>query len=273
MSLGSVLYFAIRYIGIVYLCVSIAITVWPRQVVSQLHCDDASFKLHIHALDKDMDVLSYWLVPVLQFIIFWLVEVTMQMRIFALYNIPMLAAANGVLFSAEVTAMVLMWRWSPDTIGASGDTWDLIAVQPYYAETFLEVYPQISLLYWTPGIAFELWLAGLAVAKMRRKVLKRDLLGSLINDSLKYFLMMAVLIELHVVLSFYQHGSYAVPFVIAGETVGGSRLILHLRKAYYGRKVGGTSHILQQDISFAVSAKFSTDSRRRLVDDSFYDTK
>ncbi|EJD50388.1 hypothetical protein AURDEDRAFT_160291 [Auricularia subglabra TFB-10046 SS5] len=280
MSLGSALFFAMRYIGAVCLCVSFAITIWPRQTISQLYCDNVSVRVHIHTLDDDMDMLSYRLIPVFQFLIFWLVEVVMQMRIYALYQSRPLAVANGVLFFAEIAAMILMWQWSPITIGASGDEWDLIAVQPPYAATYLEAYPQVSLIYWTPGIALELWLAALAVGKMQRKVLKRDLLRSLVNDSLRYFLMMAILVELHVVLSFYQHGSYAVPFVIVGETVGGSRLVLHLRKAYYGRWEHGTGETLPA-VSFAFlkgesappEPEYSRFTVRagRMIDESFYD--
>ncbi|EJD50385.1 hypothetical protein AURDEDRAFT_160288 [Auricularia subglabra TFB-10046 SS5] len=215
--------------------------------------------------------MAYQLAPALQYLIFWTVEVIMQMRVFALYKSRALAVTNGVFFFCEILAMILMWLMSPYMLGSanrsrSGDRIPALAS----GGTNLVIH-SVALIYWTPGMAFELWLAALAVVKMRRKVLKHELLGVLLSDSLVYFLMITMFMVLHVVLSMYQHGNYAVPFVIVGETVGGSRLVLHLRKAYWVRRDGASAGASQPNISFALPVQTHAAHSSRVVDESFYE--
>lgn len=218
---------------------------------------------------------SYLLAPALQFPVFWLVEVAMQMRIFALYNSRLLAAFNGALFVVEMAVMAYLWR---DTrragVQAAGTNFEVIGSPSFPPSQFTDMHESAFTaawpLYWTPAIAFELWLATLAVAKLRRKLMKRELVHVILRDSLLYFLMIAAFLILHAVLGSHNLGAYAVPFVIVGETVGGSRLILHLRKAYYGRPELATT-ATHPNISFAMPVQISSLRSRRVVDESFYD--
>ncbi|KZV96309.1 hypothetical protein EXIGLDRAFT_817206 [Exidia glandulosa HHB12029] len=62
---------------------------------------------------------------------------------------------------------------------------------------------------------------------------------AILHDSIKYFVLIsttcAVLWNLTRGQSFCGLGDLAIPFVMASHTVGGSRLILHLRETYYDR--------------------------------------
>ncbi|EJD50386.1 hypothetical protein AURDEDRAFT_160289 [Auricularia subglabra TFB-10046 SS5] len=244
------------------------IYIW--HVYFEYYCDDTAYS-RIQGYDLKMDVQgwAYRFYPALHYLIFWIVAVIMQMRIFALYKSRALALINGALFFAGVLAMSLIWSFNTlppvcfeddasQSFGTSEATWGLLsAVQ--------------ALIYWAPGVAFELWLAALAAVKMRRRVLKTDLLGVLLNDSLIYFLMVSALMVMHLVLSMHRAGSHAAPFVIAGETIAGSRLVIHLRKAYYAKRDGASAGASQPDISFAMPTQNVAASSRRVVDESFYD--
>lgn len=272
MCVGSALFFAVRYVGIACLCFSFATAAWPRRLFAQYHCANPSEShFHIFALNRDMDALAYRLTPVLQFLVFWLVQVIMQMRIHALYTSRLLRTANGLLFLAEVAAMLLLWHFAPTMLRATREA-QYAAVAAGEA-TPLEAFPEVAVIFWAPGLAFDLWLAGLAAAKLRHrsKVLKRDLLGVLLNDSLMYFLQVAGHMILHVVLTVYVHGSYVTPLFIVGSTVGGSRLLLHLRKAYYGRQDGIEHGASRCEMSFAMPTQDTARRGDGIVDESFFD--
>ncbi|EJD44904.1 hypothetical protein AURDEDRAFT_166087 [Auricularia subglabra TFB-10046 SS5] len=235
----------------------IVIYSWPETAYIDARPHRCSDLVQITSMSAADGVI--WIgVPGLQFSVFWVVEVVLQTRIFALYRSWRLAILNMVIFALEIPAMVVLWLFSytPRPVAAYASQMDEIRSTSLRYNYFA--------LYWLPGIAFELWLATLAIRKLRPQVLKNDLLSVIVHDSIRYFLLVAVVMVLHVVATFRSFGDYAVPFVIAGQTIGGSRLVLHLRRAYFLR------HDSDVNVSFAVRMTSVPVARNRFVDESFY---
>lgn len=217
-------------------------------------------------LRQNTETVAFLGIPCLQFGIFWVVEVILQTRIFALYGSKRLAILNGVLFAAEIAGMLLLWHYMPaycyfPQFYQPEELWD--PSEPVFQCGFLG-------LYWIPGIAFELWLAGLAAAKLRPRILKHDLLTVIVHDSIKYFIVIALVMIVHVVSAFKGIGRYAIPFVVAGQTIGGSRLVLHLRKAFYEGPNRNQTGVSRPNATFAFLTQDDPPPRHRLVDQSFY---
>ena len=123
--------------------------------------------------------------------------VIMQTRIFALYSSRRLAIINAVMFTLEITLMVVLLLFAPLTCNASfrggftfmlGDSQGRCDKLPIYwvpskCRFLISVgHPHLKLSCLSQGLAFELWLAGLAFAKLRPKVLKHDMLTVIVTD-------------------------------------------------------------------------------------------
>lgn len=209
-------------------------------------------------------MITFLDIPALQFSVFWLAEIILQTRIFALYGSKRLAVVNGLVFGLEIAAMIGLWYEAlvlrPPMLLAQLES------QSDYHSPDIGAYPAF---YWLPGIVFELWLAALALRKLRPQVLKHDLLSVIVRDSIRYFLLIAIVMVVHVVATMKGLGLYVVPFVIAGQTIGGSRLVLHLRQAYFRShdfevsKPGGISFAVRRTTGVPVP-------RSRFADETFY---
>lgn len=202
--------------------------------------------------------ITFQVVPALQFSVFWAVELVLQSRIFALYgNDRRIAIFNGVLFAFEIAAMIGLWYHLPATCYGDLSNSELMGGISLGCNQFA--------LYWLPGIGFELWLAILACVKLRPQVLKHDLLSVMVHDSVRYFFLIAIAMVAHIITALKGFGDNAIPFVIAGVTIGGSRLVLHLRRAYFRGHDASLS-----DISMALRTIEVPTPNGRFVDETFY---
>ncbi|EJD44909.1 hypothetical protein AURDEDRAFT_166091 [Auricularia subglabra TFB-10046 SS5] len=266
---GSILFYIVRYLGIVSLLIGTAIYSWPETEyifgypgVYAKPCEDSDTEFYENTSKAATAIFSA--VPALQFSIFWAVELVLQSRIFALYgNRRLLAAFNGFLFSLEIAAMIALWCYLPATCYGElpkqvAELMDGAAMQ---CDTFA--------LYWIPGIAFELWLAALAFRKLRPQILQHDLLTVMVHDSIRYFFLIAAVMVVHIISAFKGVGDYAIPFVIAGMTIGGSRLVLHLRRAYY-RSHGRGAGASPPNILATVRMIGTPVPNSRFADETFY---
>lgn len=165
-----------------------------------------------------------------QLVLFWVVEVILQTRIHAVYGSRRLAAFNTTIFILEIVLMVLL---------------SVYFTMPAYKGDLRPIYI-------VPGLVFELWLAGLAAAKL--KVARRrswELITVIVTDSIVYFFLIAVTMLIYFIGgdlpierdddTFYGRTDYSAadlealvwPFMVASQSIGASRLFLHLRKEYY----------------------------------------
>jgi len=165
------------------------------------------------------------------------VEVVLQLRIFAMYNRnKTLATVNLVFFALEIVAML--------TIYNVGITFGTTLATPAGVTGCWGFTTNYLFSIWFPGLAFECWLAGLAVWKAvdrsRKGVMvngqKVDLLSLLIRDSVIYFFLIAAGLASNAIIwlaSTSAVDAVVVPLAHASMIVGGSRLFLNLREAYY----------------------------------------
>ncbi|KAF8432998.1 hypothetical protein L210DRAFT_3557298 [Boletus edulis BED1] len=170
-------------------------------------------------------------------LILFTVEVVLQLRIFAMYNKnKTLATVNLVFFAMEIIAMMTIYN-----IGIRSGT---TLATPAGITGCWGFTTKYLFSIWFPGLAFECWLAGLAVWKAvdrsRKGVMvngqKVDLLALLIRDSVIYFLLIAAGLASNAFIWLTSTSvvvSIVVPIAHASMIVGGSRLFLNLREAYY----------------------------------------
>ncbi|KZV78612.1 hypothetical protein EXIGLDRAFT_847356 [Exidia glandulosa HHB12029] len=170
--------------------------------------------------DEPATVLYIW-TPLSQFALFWAVEIILQCRIYALYGSRRLAIINGVFFVLEQVLMIVLWLFIP-VRNCTGQL-----------ATEVGVGCVLMPIYWVPALAFELWLAFLAFRKLKFSGWGRDLFSVVVQDSVIYFALIAIVMIIHLASAFHTLDGFVLPFLVAGQTIGGSRLVLQLRKAYY----------------------------------------
>ncbi|EJD42527.1 hypothetical protein AURDEDRAFT_168340 [Auricularia subglabra TFB-10046 SS5] len=127
-------------------------------------------------------------VLLIQFFLFYTVEVALQMRVYAIYRRSRaLLILNTTLFLLEITAMLAVWWTSGCRIMTRTRSWGGASGVVTSACAQENGFPW----YWIPGFAFELWLATLALYKALQRApqqkLKKDILSTIINDSGIYF--------------------------------------------------------------------------------------
>ncbi|EJD44930.1 hypothetical protein AURDEDRAFT_166115 [Auricularia subglabra TFB-10046 SS5] len=222
----------VRYGGLACGAAVLGIYLWPHPSGGlAVVCRAAPFKAEYATPWQN---LRQWeLTPVLQFTTFWFVEVILQLRVYAILG-KRFARFNASIFAVTVCSMLALWAdWSTAPGGCDqhfpSPPADFAALENSPAELGCSMFP----LYWVPGLLYELWLVALALMHLRRRVLKNDILSVIITDSVMYFLLIAAVMIAHLSLSFIGLGRYAVSFVIASQTIGGSRVVLHLRKRHY----------------------------------------
>ncbi|EJD38695.1 hypothetical protein AURDEDRAFT_172188 [Auricularia subglabra TFB-10046 SS5] len=206
-------------------------------------------------------VLLNW-TPLLVFGLFYSVEIILQTRVYAMYHSARLAIVNGVLFCVEIALMLYLWSTVP-----------LLCGFEYLLSQQLEG-PWISFcgrgdglpLYWVPGIVYELWLSACALFKLVQRLrqsgkalLHHDTLSLLARDSIIYFALIAVGIAVHIGTGYLGHPDVGIIFVEASLCVGGSRIVLHLRRAFYVERAEEGDLRLSQ-FSFPLS-RHSADSQ------------
>ncbi|KAG6373875.1 hypothetical protein JVT61DRAFT_6028 [Boletus reticuloceps] len=172
-------------------------------------------------------------------LILFTVEVVLQLRIFAMYNRnKTLATVNLVFFAMEIVAMLTTYNIGI-TFGTTLATPAGITGCWGFTTSYL-----FSIWFPRKSLAFECWLAGLAVWKAvdrsRKGVMvngqKVDLLALLIRDSVIYFFLIAAGLASNAFIWLTSTSavvSIVVPIAHASMIVGGSRLFLNLREAYY----------------------------------------
>ncbi|KZV91770.1 hypothetical protein EXIGLDRAFT_719065 [Exidia glandulosa HHB12029] len=158
---------------------------------------------------------------VLGFVLIFSVQVVLQIRMHVMYDrSPTLALLSGSIFGIEIVVMMVLWSRQP--VGSN-------------------TYP----LYYVPMVVFEIWIGTLAFVKFIRRVrrLRRmgtggdedgGMVGVFFRDSaIHYALTIVGIIAFNVVgalsgKSLANSGLLEACFLLAG-----TRLILHLRAAYY----------------------------------------
>lgn len=261
---GTLLFFLVRYGGLACMAAVLGIYLWPHPSGGlALICRAQPFTAEYATPWQN---LRQWeLTPLLQFTTFWFVEIILQLRVHAILG-KRFARFNASLFIVTVCSMIALWAdWSTAPRGCDqhfpAPPGDFSALANSPAELGCSMFP----LYWVPGLLYELWLVALALMHLRRRVLKNEILSVIIQDSVMYFLLIAAVMLVHVSLSFIGLGRYAVSFVIASQTIGGSRVVLHLRKRYYR-----TSELLPGSIS-SPTGLLAFRSALSLADETFCD--
>ncbi|KZV99655.1 hypothetical protein EXIGLDRAFT_762523 [Exidia glandulosa HHB12029] len=211
--IGSGLFGIVRYFGILCLLNLLATVRQGVQTGTSFSGPPRAygFSIRCHGIDivlqGEPDIETSFFAP-LWFIVFWTIDIMLQMRIYALYRNNRLAIFNGAMFILGVVAMLtLTYVFSPLTCGKG----TLVPGQcPGGIDVALKTVPA----FWIPALAFELWLAALALHKLTRSVLRKNLLSTMVHDSIKYFALIAIGISAHLALSFYNVGDYAIPCVL-----------------------------------------------------------
>ncbi|EJD44871.1 hypothetical protein AURDEDRAFT_166053 [Auricularia subglabra TFB-10046 SS5] len=276
--LGSVLYYAVRYVGMLGISSMIGIYLWPTlsEYVQVNAVSNQSREIIpvLYAVPPN-GILNHVTTAFL-FALFFVVEVILQMRISALYSSRWLARVNAVIFVLEMVVMNVLWvQYKPGHCSTERE--DLLTPQECASAP----------LYWIPGIAFEIWLSGLALAKLRPRLLREDILSVMVHDRqvcVKYFCLITSMTMAHIAMvrvlnlstlhlmplqTVHGLGASWTPFVIASLSIGGSRIVLHLRKAYFRLPRGGTS-ASRLNVSFAVQPAGRSALSRSMMDESFY---
>ncbi|KZV85834.1 hypothetical protein EXIGLDRAFT_236582 [Exidia glandulosa HHB12029] len=212
------IYFLTRYAGLASLAITFASYVWPDTT--------DLFSVATSTTSQYINVQTSWIAkfaPALDFALLWIVEVILQLRVHALYGSPRLAALNIFIFAMEVVLMLSLWLGWPilcspliffglfdDGSGDLGGT--LTSSDDGGNHLFLSIanwdsacpngsQGAIVPLYWIPAIIYELWLVGLALAKLRPRLRKHDIITPLVNDSIMYFVIIAVVMGAHLAMS------------------------------------------------------------------------
>ncbi|KZV86113.1 hypothetical protein EXIGLDRAFT_841012 [Exidia glandulosa HHB12029] len=246
---AAFLFFWVRYMGLFLVGALLAMNIFYESRIVAF--DEELYEGWASMADMASDAL-WLLAPLFQFAVFWVVEVILQCRIHALYGSWMLATFNAVFFLGELAAMFFLWILHPDFSESCAE--GTILLSPTSCGYSVPVY-------WIPAIVFELWLAALAFRKLGSSW-GSDLFTLVVQDSIKYFALVAVVMVAHFVSAFYQVDGLVLSFLVAGQTIGGSRLVLQLRKAYYEGPDNGHGTTLAAG---GVRRGIST-----IVDESFY---
>lgn len=227
---GSLLFVLMRYGGF---AVAFSRLAWEIPAFIGTHT------LARHGHVELSDGPTNW-VLLIQFVLFYTVEIALQMRIYAIYRRSrVILALNTTLFSMEITSMLALWWDSGCRTMTRTLPWDGESSVITSACAQENGFPW----YWIPGFVFESWLAILALYKALqsepREKLKKDILSTLVNDSGIYFGLITAVMGVHLGFSYterlyYQLGS---PILTASFTVGGTRLMLHLRRAFHRQKL------------------------------------
>ncbi|KZV86114.1 hypothetical protein EXIGLDRAFT_774942 [Exidia glandulosa HHB12029] len=230
---AAFLYFWVRYMGLVLLGTLMVVYIATGFTGDTQSPDTAPAMLYLFT-------------PLSQFAVFWAVEIILQCRIYALYRSRRLAILNAALFIVELAIMIVLWFFNPFFNCA-------IASESKYCGYIIPIY-------WIPAIIFELWLAALAFRKLQFGW-GGDLFTVVVQDSIKYFALIAMVMIVHFVCAFYLVDGFVLSFLVAGQTIGGSRLVLQLRKAYYEGPNGAGTTLGDLRVRRGIST---------LVDESFY---
>lgn len=166
---GSLMYYAVRYIGMLGLSSMIAIYLLPT--LSDPILASTASGLVEYTIPPNR-ILNHVTTAFL-FALFFVVEVILQIRIFALYSSKWLARVNAAVFVVEMVLMNVLWvQYKPKNCSTDSDDHPALQECPS------------APLYWVPGIAFEIWLSGLALAKLRPSLLHEDILSVMVHDSI-----------------------------------------------------------------------------------------
>ncbi|EJD38723.1 hypothetical protein AURDEDRAFT_187670 [Auricularia subglabra TFB-10046 SS5] len=148
------------------------------------------------------------------------VQIILQTRIYVLYTYKRIAVLNAALFVGEIVLVLYLWG-------------SRRPFRCYSAPQCDQVYP----IFWIPSILFEAWIGALAFYKFLlrlrtpRPMDGLDILTVFLRDSVMHY----ALVIFGVVI-FHIMGKYADSesgFLQASVFIAGSRLVLHLRAAYY----------------------------------------
>lgn len=255
---SAILFIIVRYLSLIVLGAPVAILAYSFSVTDIEIQDPLEFNVG----ETIWETLIFVRVP--QLAVFWTVEVILQTRIYAVYGSRRLAAFNAMIFILEIIFMILL------SVYFSIPTSDGFGARPMYI---------------IPGLVFELWLAGLAAAKLKARTRSWELITVVVTDSIIYFFLIAVTMLLYFImgnLPLTEPTEYADidlealvwPFMVASQSIGASRLFLHLRKEYY-RQHESTSGIHGASlVAFRGGSVLRPQQRgfmSSLVDEAFYE--
>lgn len=251
---GSWLFIWVRYYGL---------TVIIFNIVAVLKNVRTSMDQPVVLLPRAMDILATS--QLLHFVLLWSVQVVMQMRVYAVYMSRRLAAANISVFVLMIAAQLYLW----------------LRKDPFHCkDTKNDESPLVEALrcgrgypfYWVPVILFDLWLGSLATFKFVRNVLHPPqrqeqvaILTLFLRDSAMHYVGYMIAIVLFNVFGSFGHSDRAVSLIETVTFIIGTRLILHLRQAYYQRPTEDLAEI--SGINFRSRTAVS---RSRVVDDTFW---
>lgn len=212
---GSLLFLWVRYYGLATMVFKIAVTPSTVHAMSRL-------------ADKPPNTPP--VAELMGFFLIFSVQVILQTRVYALYMSRPLGLFNGALFVAGMIASLALWGLS----------------RPFSckAEIFQSTagcttgYPT----FWIPTIVFECWMGFLALYKFFDRMRGArpvphgpDIVSVFLKDSAIHYVSVIVGVVIYNIIG----GKGGAPgnsgFIQASMFIAGSRLVLHLRKAFYAQ--------------------------------------
>ncbi|KZT19608.1 hypothetical protein NEOLEDRAFT_1141865 [Neolentinus lepideus HHB14362 ss-1] len=203
-------------------------------------------------------------------VMLYTVEVVLQFRIYAMYNRnKKLMMGIGILFILEIAAQIVVYN-----VGIHNGT---TIPTPEGLTGCFGTSTKYLFSIWLPGLAFELVLLCLAVWKgFRTSRTTITLAGNKVN-------MISVLVRDSIAVGLFTNAmlwfaapegldEVAVSMSHASMIIGGSRLLLNVRSAYYGPLNPTETSTFLQENSVISSPHFRTGYNRRLRDrlDNFF---
>jgi len=237
-SYGKVLFFTTRYFSLLFMCFVVAVMFWPK--LSEELCISW--------------IRAHWVGGT---IIAVLTELTMQLRIYAMYgkSRKILALLSVTFLSVFITAFTIIVNIMKHETATTNPTFGLLPIQ-FCVPVGL---PSYYTMFWIPLLAFELLLLVLALYKGYEcsKTYKLDLLdgGSgrlamlLVRDSILYFTVVFasfLMNELVWVIGGSNFIEIPIGFAITMGSVMSQRLLFRLRERYgdHARETSTNSHFI-----------------------------
>ncbi|KAK7060956.1 hypothetical protein VNI00_000691 [Paramarasmius palmivorus] len=222
---AKILFLTMRYFGVILLTVNVVVLMTPNHSVSQRYFFPASCENYFIWEGSAGSIMLY------------IVELILQLRIYAMYNKnKILTIFNAIIYVIEIVVMLAVYN-----IGIKQGT--TFATPPGLTGCY-GITTKYLFSIWIPGLAFEFWLVvlamGKAISRARRGTTlngkKVDLLSILVRDSIVYFILVAAGLLVNTILWLAGPDGLApaaVSLSHAAMFVGGSRLSLNVREAFY----------------------------------------
>lgn len=220
---GTFIYLWVRYYGLATLAYNLAVTATAAMAPEPLYTYPNPSGLHVYRAVGEL----------LGLIMIISVLVIGQARVYTMYMSKPLGIFNVGMWIVASTLSLAVWAMKHP-----------LSCPESAREASVGCEEKYPFFYWVPITAYHAWLAGLAICKyvQRFNAFKLehhgpDIVGLFFKDTaVQYASIIIVIITINVV--HYQTSMHGDPMLIeANAVIVASRLVLHLRKAFYKQQI------------------------------------